>query len=480
MSAAILWVGLPMALGLILLLFRRGEGSLALVLSVALAVILGWIAWQVPLDTPHQMGPFTLRILPSFSVFGRNFILGEADRNLLALAYAGLTLWLAGSFFARPGPLFLPSALIFFGLLVAAYAVEPFLYAALLIAVAVLISVPMLAPPGSRPGPGVFRYLTFQLLAVPFILFSGWLLSGVEASPGNLNLVLGAGLLLGFGLIFLMSVLPFHSWIPMLAGEAHPYVTTFIFTFLPTLAAILSFTFFDRYAWLRDRQITYELFLAVGSLVVLAGGLWAASQRRLSKVLAYAVVVGIGTNLQAIGLSGGQSIQLFFVLLVARSLALWIWAVALSAFGQVSDQALTLDNFRTIARNHPLLTIALTAALFSIAGLPLLAGFPPAVELWTVLGQISLPAAAAALMGSLGLGVAGLRIVWARLRPAEAVKSAESSAASPTSDEGDLHNPYAWLYFGLSMGALLIFGLWPGIISGSLTGFLAIFPQLSP
>lgn len=479
MSAAILWVGLPILLGAALLLLRRASEPLTIALAVGASLILAWIAWQVPLDTPNQLGPFTLRIFPSFSVFGRSFIFTEVDRALLTLTYTGLSLWLAGSVLAQPGRLFVPSALMLTGLLVAAYAVEPFLYAAPLVAVAVLISVPMLAPPGSEPGPGVFRYVSFQMLAVPFILFTGWLLSGVEASPGNLSLTLRAAVLLGVGLIFLMSVVPFHSWIPMVANESHPYAASFVFLYLPTLTAIFALAFSDRYAWLRDRQLTYELFLMVGNLVVLLGGLWVASQRRLRKMLAYAVVIGIGSGLQAIGLGGSLSVEIFFALLIPRGFAIWIWAVALSAFEQVSNQPLALDNFRPLARRHPLLTIAMLAAIFSLAGLPILAGFPPALELWGALGQVSGLAVGAALLGSLGLGVAALRLAWARLRPAPAV-AANASARPETEDPGDLGNPYAWFYFVFSLAVLLLIGLAPRLFLGDLADFAAIFPQIGP
>lgn len=479
MSAAILWVVLPLGLGAALLFFRRASEALTIALAVGASLILAWIAWQVPLDTPNQLGPFTLRIFPSFSVFGRSFIFTEADRSLITLTYTGLSLWLAGSLLAQPGRLFVPSALMFTGLLVAAYSVEPFLYAALLIAVAVLISVPMLAPPGSQPGPGVFRYISCQMLAVPFILFTGWLLSGVEASPGNLALTLRAAVLLGLGLILLMSVVPFHSWIPMVANESHPYAASFVFLYLPSLTAIFALAFFDRYAWLRDRQLTYELFLMVGNLVVLLGGLWIASQRRLRKILAYAVVVGIGSGLQAIGLGGRLSVELFFALLIPRAFALWVFAVALSAFEQVSEQPLTLDNFRPLARRHPLLTIAMLMALLSMAGLPLLAGFPPALELWGTLGQVSGLAAGAALLGSLGLGLATLRLAWARLRPAPAV-AADVGAKAEAQDPGDLGNPYAWAYFVFSLALLLFVGLAPRLFLGGLADLAAIFPQIGP
>ena len=67
-----------------------------------------------------------------------------------------------------------PLGLAVVGLLVSTLAVEPFLYGALLIEVAVIVCVLMLAPPGETPGQGVLRFLIFQTLGIPFILFTGF------------------------------------------------------------------------------------------------------------------------------------------------------------------------------------------------------------------------------------------------------------------------------------------------------------------
>ena len=62
------------------------------------------------------------------------------------------------------------------------------LFAALFIEMAVLLSVPLVTSIYKPPGKGIIRFLIYQTLAMPFILLSGWLLAGVEASPGNLAL----------------------------------------------------------------------------------------------------------------------------------------------------------------------------------------------------------------------------------------------------------------------------------------------------
>jgi hypothetical protein len=81
-------------------------------------------------------------------------------------------------------------------------------------------------------------------------------------------------------------------------------------------------------------------------------------------------------------------------------------------------------------------------------------------------------------LGSLGLGVAALRLVWARLQPAPAADAGAGRAE--TADEGDLGNPYAWVYFVFSLGVLLLLGLAPRLLLGDLADLAAIFPQIGP
>ena len=118
----------------------------------------------------------------------------------------------------------------------------------------------------------MIRFLIFQTLAVPFILFSGWLLAGIGANPGNLDLVQQAATLLGLGFAFLLAIFPFYTWIPLLAEEAHPYVVGFLFWMLPTASLFFGLGFLDRYSWLRDASTLPVILKTVGALMVISGG----------------------------------------------------------------------------------------------------------------------------------------------------------------------------------------------------------------
>jgi len=480
MSSALLWIGLPILFGVALLLYRR-QDSLSLFVAASVSLLLSWAAWQIPIDVVLQVGPISLEIAPSFLVFGRSFTLSGAQAPLLAFIYLVEAIWILGTKLAKPGPLFIPINLICVGLLVAALAVEPFLYAALLISLAAMLQIPLLAPAGTR-GPGVMRFLKFQIFAVPFILFTGWILSGVEASPGNLDLVARAGLLLALGFAFLLALFPFHSWLPMLGMESHPYVVGFLAFFLPSIGLVFGLGFFDRYSWLRDSSLTYPVLLLAGGLTALLGGLWAARERHLGRMLAYATMLCTGFGLQALGL-GVHSSQVFFALLLPQAFAIWGWTVALSMLFLPDEPGLEIDSLQSQAGSRPLALLVLLVTVFSVAGLPLLGSFAGRVALLDGAAAASPWAAAASLIGSLGLLAGGLRLVLAALAGSteNAKRWVEEVEPAPvTGQASDLSDPYMWVFAAVVILSLLGFGLIPRVFLSAVPDLAAMFSQLLP
>jgi NADH:ubiquinone oxidoreductase subunit 2 (subunit N) len=373
---------------------------------------LASLAWWLPVRERFFIGPWTLTFLDTLSVLGRSFTLGEADRPALVVLYITAAFWFGAAYVARAGRLFVPLGLGMVVLLTAALAVEPFLYAALLIEMAVLVSIPFLISVGKPVGPGVLRYLTFQTLGMPFILFTGWMLTGAEGSSGEFGLVSQASILIALGFAFLLAVFPFYTWIPMLAKESHPYAAAFVFLLLPGTISFLGLGFLDQYSWLRTSENTYSLLQFTGILMVVTAGVWAAFQTHLERMLAYALILEIGLSFIAIGLSqGGEAgtyLGLFFAGLLPRGLSLGVWALALAVI-RPRFSTLSFREVQGLARVAPVACGSLILAHFSLAGLPLLSGFPVRLALLEGLSEVSLLRAMWVLLGSLGLLIAGLR-----------------------------------------------------------------------
>jgi len=406
MSAPLIWIFIPAVLAVVTLLISNqrvlaiGGGSLALFLAL--------IALFLPIDQALQIGGISLKVAPSVQILGRRLILIPADGALLAIFYGLVAMWFFGAEVTRTANRLIPLGLLIVALLVASIAVEPFLYAAILIEMAVLLAIPLLVPHNQAPGPGVTRFLIYQTLGMPFILFAGWLLAGVEASPGDLALAVQSATILGLGFAFLLALFPLYTWLPMLAEDTSPYVLGFLFWVLPTLTVVFSLGFLDRYSWLRTSEQLSQILSMAGLLMIVTSGLWSAFERHLVRQMAYAVTAEIGLSLLALSLPPQKAVESVFLLIIPRSLALLVWAMSLTRIKMQTD-SMRFSAVQGLARSYPITTAGIILAHLSIAGLPLLAGFPVRLALWEGLAEQSLSVAFWFLIGTFGLLTGGIR-----------------------------------------------------------------------
>jgi formate hydrogenlyase subunit 3/multisubunit Na+/H+ antiporter MnhD subunit len=429
MSTPVLWIFFPMVVGLILFFLRRWYRTTVLIGSITV-ITLAIGAVVLPINEFIRLGPVTFKVNESMTILGRQLILGIQDRPLVIQIYILAAFWFCAAFEARAGRMFVPIGLVLVSLWVSALAVEPFLFAALLLEIAVLLSIPLISPPGTPPGRGVIRYVVLQTFGMPFILMTGWLLTGVESSPGDLDLIRRATASLGFGFLFLLSIFPFHSWIPMIAEEAHPYTASFIFFFQPLMVTLFGLYFLNQYAWLRQSTELFNILRLSGILMVVVGGVGAALQNHMGRILGFAVLIATGTMLLAI--SASPSLDLFFAMLLPRALSFAVWSLALSIIqrgvvnpatvttelgvinpapvsGITSREALTFHNVHGIGRRLPIAMAATTLAALSLAGYPILSNFPVYQALYRDLATTTPLIASMTLLGSLFLGAGVLR-----------------------------------------------------------------------
>ncbi len=464
MNAPLIWIFLPLLAGGFVLLFIWQERTAAL-FGGMVAVLLAGIALIVPIDLAMRLGPVSLKIAPSVQLFGRSLALNASDAPLLALLYGLTALWFFGSEAAGVARRLVSLGMIVTGLLVASIAVEPFLFAALLIEIAVLMAIPMLSPPDQRPGRGLIRFLIYQTLGMPFILFAGWLLAGVEASPADLALTVQSATILGLGFAFLLAIFPLYNWIPLLIEETSPFVVGFLLWLLPTMATIFGMGFLDRYAWLRTSSQLPQALQAAGLIMVATGGLWAAFQRSFGRIMAYAAIAETGFVLLALGLIPGAGVEITFLLLIPRGLSLAMWALSLSILSS-GNEPLDFSSVQGLARTYPLAAAGMVLAALSSAGLPLLAGFPPRLALWEGLALESYGAALWFLVGLLGLLTGAVRML------AVLVMAEEDTAWA----SNETRSQRAMLGFG--MIALLILGILPQLARPLLANLPLMFLHL--
>lgn len=270
----------------------------------------------------------------------------------------------------------------------------------------------------------------------------------------------------------------------MLGEEADPFTLSFLALILPGVISLFAMGFLNRYAWLRDSADVYNLLAIQGVVMVFLGGVGGALQAHLGKLLGYAALYEIGLSLLAISLVDGYGTQLFFGLLLPRALALIVLGLGVSRLSHITHGVLTRESLRSVGWQHPAASISVIIALFSLAGVPLLAAFPIRIGLWSALAVRSAWLAGAALFSGLGLLLAGLRFMLALLSLSDLEKEPNRG---PDIVEERAPDAYAetppvmrWLLYGFGAFLLILFGLFPQWIFPLLGGLQAMFPQLIP
>jgi len=463
MNAPTLWIIFPIGLG-VLLLFINNQRFLSLV-GGSIAVILAAIAQFVPIEVALRVGSLSLRLDSGITILGRSLVIPPTEGSLLALIYGAAALWFFGAEASRTATRLVPLGFMIIALMVASIAVQPFLYAALFIEMAILLAIPMLTSIYRPPGRGVVRFLIYQTLAMPFILLAGWLLAGVEASPGDLALTAQSAAMLGMGFAFLLAIFPLYSWIPLLIEENSPYLVGFLLWILPTITIIFGAGFLDRYSWLRSSPQLILALRYVGLLMVVTGGAFAAFQRHLGRIMAYGSIAETGFSLLALSVDLRLGIPILFLLIPARALGLAVWSLSLTIIKE-NVETMRFGEARGILRVTPLAGAGMIVATLSAGAFPLLAGFPSRLALWEGLSRESVGAAL-----WMAVGIAGL--LTSAFRSLAVISMAdEYTAWTPRESFTQM------TMLGLGMIGLFLLGLFPQAVHFFLANLPLMFEQL--
>lgn len=442
MSAPLIWIVFPIFIGVISFFFRRMK-TLVWISLTSISLLLTLIAWLFPIGELVNLGPWYFSINENLEFAGRQFVLENSDRWLIITIYFTQTFLYCGSKFTKVSSLFLPLGLLFSALLVASFSVEPILYAALLIELAVLIGVPILSPPGKKVEHAIMVYITFLSVGLPFMIIGGGMISSIELDELGFPNILPSLVVLGIGFAFLLAVFPLNPWVPLLLEKGDPYSSVFVLTIFTTSVIALVIRFTSQYSWI----IESNLLQYFGILMIITGGAWAIFQRNIGRMLGYAIIIDIGYSLLAISQSVGYPI--IVGLLIPRIIAYGIWALGLSF---ISDQGMDL-NFRSVqgfGRQYPLIVFGVLIANFSIAGIPLFASFPYLLWLWKQLAETSVFIAIVLLLSNVGLMIGALRTLAVLVMGPKIVEPKTSATTR-----------FLGLLFILGVLTLVIMGIFP-------------------
>ena len=193
------------------------------------------------------------------------------------------------------------------------------------------------------------------------------------AGQGGIGLIFGIVFLFA-GFCFKVSAVPFHMWTPDVYEGAPTPVTAF-FAAAPKVAGMAMFV---RTAVMAFPGITSEwqqivVFVSIASMAL--GSFAAIGQRNFKRLMAYSSIGHMGFAL--IGLAAGTSEGVQGVLVyiaIYVSMTLGVFAVILS-MRRATGMVESIDQLAGLARTQPTMAFFLAMLLFSMAGVPPLAGF---------------------------------------------------------------------------------------------------------
>ena len=228
------------------------------------------------------------------------------------------------------------------------------------------------------------KYFVLSALATGLLLYGSSLIYGFTGStnfeiisknldPNDIGAVFGIVFII-IGLAFKVSAVPFHMWTPDVYEGAPTSVTSF-FALIPKIAAITVFIRFMYVPFLNviDQWQIIIVFISIASMIL--GGTAAIGQKNIKRLMAYSSIGHMGYALAGLATGTNSGIQSTIIYLI-------IYLVMnLGAFGCIFMMRRentfyeNIDDLSGLSKNHPLLALSFLIILFSLAGIPPLAGF---------------------------------------------------------------------------------------------------------
>jgi NADH-quinone oxidoreductase subunit N len=391
-----------------------------------LAELILWLAVLVL----ALAGFFVLRGSGTTTLFGDSFIVDPFARvmKLLTLTGAAVTLIMSIDFWRGEGRLKFEFPVLVLlattGMLMMISANDLIaLYVGLELQSLALYVVAAFDRRSARSSEAGIKYFVLGALSSGMLLYGASLIYGftgstlftdiaasVQPSGSNLGLIFGLVFLIT-GFAFKISAVPFHMWTPDVYEGAPTPVTAF-FAAAPKLAAMALTvrTLFAAFPSVTPEWQQIVTFLAIASMAL--GAFAAIGQRNIKRLMAYSSIGHMGYAL--VGLAAGtaegvQGVIIYLAIYLAMTLGTFACILAMRRNGRMVED---IDQLAGLSITSPMMAFLLAMLLFSLAGIPPLAGF--FAKFYVFLAAINAGLYALAVIGVL-LSVVGayyyLRIV---------------------------------------------------------------------
>jgi NADH-quinone oxidoreductase subunit N len=229
------------------------------------------------------------------------------------------------------------------------------------------------------------KYFVLGALSSGMLLYGASLVYGFTGSVSFpviatvLQGDVGIGAIVGLvfvaaGIAFKISAVPFHMWTPDVY-EGSPTPVTAFFAAAPKMAGMAMATrvFIDAFPGILIQWQQIIVFISIASMAL--GSFAAIGQRNLKRLMAYSSIGNVGYAL--IGLAAGtpegiQGVVIYMAIYLAMTLGSFAVILGMRR-GNVMFES--IDDLSGLARTHPALAFCLAMMMFSLAGIPPLAGF---------------------------------------------------------------------------------------------------------
>ena len=228
------------------------------------------------------------------------------------------------------------------------------------------------------------KYFVLSALASGLLLYGCSLIYGFTGSTNfdvisenldksNTGAIFGIVFII-VALAFKVSAVPFHMWTPDVYEGAPTSVTSF-FAIIPKIAALSVFIRFMYVPFVNviAQWQTIIVFLSIASMIL--GAVAAIGQNNIKRLMAYSSIGHMGYALAGLAAGTNQGIQSTIIYLTIYLI------MNLGAFGcifMMRRENIFYENISDLSglsKNHPLLALSFLIILFSLAGVPPLAGF---------------------------------------------------------------------------------------------------------
>ena len=228
------------------------------------------------------------------------------------------------------------------------------------------------------------KYFVLSALSSGLLLYGCSLIYGFSGST-NFDIISNTvnsnhyGLTFGIvfilvGLSFKISAVPFHMWAPDVY-EGSPTPVTLFFSVVPKIAAL---TVFIRFLYvpfinMMDQWQPIIIFLSIASMIF--GAIAAIGQKNLKRLIAYSSIGHIGYALAGLSVGTNEGLQssiVYISIYIVMNLGFFSCLLMMKKNDLYFE---TIEDLSGLSKNHPILSLCFLIVLFSLAGIPPLAGF---------------------------------------------------------------------------------------------------------